>query len=343
MFKSATLRLTGWYLLTLMVFSIIFSLIIFQVATNELGDRLERLETSYLGSSNSNTNQAQSKSLALESIRLIEQGKASTNLSVELLYINIFVLVIAGFGSYFFACKSLAPIKKAHEIQSRFTSDASHELRTPLAIMKTELEVALRDKEASAETLREVLSSNLEEVDKLTKLSEMLLNLSRLSSVKLKLTYVNLNKIVNDTIKKLKLPAKQINIKAKGQQIIHGNETAIIDLIKVLIDNAILYSPKESVVEVNIIRHGQFAKFEIRNRGQGISPDKIPYIFERFYRADTSRTDGGHKGYGLGLALAKSIVDIHDGELHVTSKQNECTTFTLLLPLNSSVQAKSKK
>ncbi|MCX6728688.1 MAG: HAMP domain-containing sensor histidine kinase [Candidatus Saccharibacteria bacterium] len=340
MFRSATLRLTGWYLLTLMLFSVIFSVIIFQVATNELGARLERLETSFEGSSNINPNQQPGRPLTLATLRLIEQDKASTNLSVELLYINLFVLVIAGFGSYFFARRSLAPIEKAHEAQSRFTSDASHELRTPLAVMKTELEVALRDKNATSETLKEVLSSNLEEVDKLTQLSEMLLSLSRLDSVKLKLGSVNLNKITKDILKKYKLSANRVSIKAKGQQIVHGNETAIADLIKVLVDNALQYSPNESTIEVSIDKQDQSALFEIRNSGQGISPEKLPYIFDRFYRADSSRTSGEHKGYGLGLALAKSIVDIHDGELKVSSTPNEETTFTLLLPLNSGNQSK---
>lgn len=343
MFKSATLRLTGWYLLTLMVFSIIFSVIIFQVATNELGARLERLETSFEGSSNTNQNQQSSQSLTLASIRLIEQGKASTNLSIELLYINLFVLVIAGFGSYFFARRSLAPIEKAHEAQFRFTSDASHELRTPLAVMKTELEVALRDKNATSESLKEVLSSNLEEVDKLAKLSQMLLSLSRLDSIKLKLGSVNLNKTTKETIKKYNLSSKRISVKTKGQQIVHGNETALADLIKVLVDNALQYSPKESNIEIIINKQDSFAKFEITNSGQGINPDKLPYIFDRFYRADSSRTSSEQKGYGLGLALAKSIVDVHHGELKVSSALNLETTFTLLLPLNSPVQSKTKK
>jgi len=342
MFKSATLRLTGWYLLTLMVFSIIFSVIIFQVATNELGARLERLETSFEGSNPANPNQPP-QPLALANLRLTEQGKASSNLSIELLYINLVVLIVGGVGSYFFARRSLAPIEKAHDAQSRFTSDASHELRTPLAVMKAELEVALRDKNATTETLKEVLSSNLEEVDKLTKLSEMLLSLSRLDSVKLKLGSVNLNKITNEIIKKFNQSAKRINVKSKEQPIVYGNEAAIADLINVLIDNALQYSPKDSKIEIDIKKQDQSAKFDITNAGQGISPDRIPYIFDRFYRADSSRTNGGHKGYGLGLALAKNIVNIHNGELNVISIPNKETTFTLILPLNSSTQAKTQK
>jgi signal transduction histidine kinase len=187
------------------------------------------------------------------------------------------------------------------------------------------------------------LSSNLEEVDKLVKLSEMLLSLSRLDSVKLKLGSVNLNKVTDETIKKFNRSAKRITVKSKGQQIVQGNDAALADLIKVLVDNALQYSPKDSNIVIVINKQDQSAKFEITNTGQGISPDKIPYIFDRFYRADSSRTNGEHKGYGLGLALAKSIVDVHHGELRVTSTADIETTFTLLLPLNSSAQAKTQK
>jgi signal transduction histidine kinase len=325
-----------------MVLSVTFSLIIFQVVTNEVGSRLETLETSYEGSNPINPNQPP-RPLTLASIRTIEQNKASSNLSAELFYINLVVLIIGGFGSYIFARKSLQPIEKAHNAQSRFTSDASHELRTPLAVMKTELEVALRDKNASVENLKEVLSSNLEEVDKLTRLSEMLLSLSRMDSVQLKLGSVNLTKITCETVKKFKQPSSRITLNNKGQQIIYGNEAAIADLVKVLVDNALQYSPKTSNILINVKKHGEYAKFEITNSGQGISPDKMPYIFDRFYRADSSRTDGGHKGYGLGLALAKNIVNVHNGELDVTSEPNKSTTFTLLLPLYSSSQAKTQK
>jgi signal transduction histidine kinase len=325
-----------------MVFSVIFSVIIFQVATNEVGARLEHLETIFVGSSLEKQNPIPAP-LSLESLRINQQSQASSNLSIELLYINLVVLIVGGFGSYFFARRTLLPIEKAHDAQSRFTSDASHELRTPLAVMKTELEVALRDKEATTESLKEVLSSNLEEVDKLTKLSEMLLSLSRLDGVKLKLDSVNLTKIANETIKVFNQPSGRINLSSKGQPIIYGNEAAVADLIKVLVDNALQYSPKDSNIEIKIEKQDNNAKFEITNSGQGISPDKLPHIFDRFYRADSSRTNSTHKGYGLGLALAKSIVDLHAGELNVTSTPDEETTFTLLLPLNHSIQAKNQK
>src|SRR5680860_546650 len=332
MFRSTTIRLTGWYLLILMSLSIIFSVIIYQLASSEIQTRLEGFQTSLY----------ESKSidplLPDTTIILADQAEQTeANLFIGLFYINLMILAVGGFGSYFLARRSLLPIQKAHEAQSRFTSDASHELRTPLAIIKTEIEVALLDKNSTKGDLKEVLSSNLEEVDKLSQLAEMLLNLSQLDHTKLKIGSVNLEKITKGIIKDFKQPSDRILVNAKKHLSVNGNETAIANLIKVLIDNALQYSPKDSLISINLSQIYQHAKFEITNTGPGIRSNKLPYIFERFYRADPSRTSYEHKGYGLGLAIAKNIVELHDGELTVSSIPNQKTTFTFILPLNSNL------
>ena len=338
MFKSTTLRLTGWYLLILMFLSVAFSIFVYQIANNEVHMRLERFQ------SNLQDDEAQNfipPPITAEVLRANEQEKAASNLSSELLYINICVLAVGGFASYFLARRSLKPIEKAHEAQSRFTSDASHELRTPLAVMKTELEVALSDDKATAQDLKSILSSNLEEVDKLSKLSEMLLNLSRLDSTKLKITAVNLNKVASNVIGSFKQPKERIKFVSNKQLTVNGNEIALIDLVRVLIDNALLYSPSDSQVKVSIEKQDKNAVLIVSNTGPGIASEKLPNIFERFYRADSSRTNSEHKGYGLGLALAKSIADLHKGSITASSSSDE-TSFSLFVPLYSRTQAKSK-
>ena len=337
MFKSTTWRLTGWYLLILMLVSISFSIFIFQIASNEIENRLGRFQTNIQGSVDINLLPSRTNNF-----RNIEVIKASENLSIELLYINLIVLFVGGFGSYFLARRSLLPIEKAHEAQSRFTSDASHELRTPLAVMKAEIEVALRENDPTVKDLKEVLLSNLEEVNKISRLSEMLLNLSRLEHAKLNLGPVNINKITHDVIKNFKQESNRIKLSTNKYQIVKGNETAMIDLIRILIDNALLYSPNDSEVKIDISKQDNNAKFQITNIGPGIEAGKIEHIFDRFYRADSSRTNGEKKGYGLGLALAKNIVELHNGELSVVSTPDKETTFTLLLPLNSKLQAKTQ-
>lgn len=310
-----------------MVLSVGFSIAIYQVTTNELHRRLENFQIAIQEIPYSA--QIKIDENLLNSIIEAEQA-AKTNLSLQLLYVNLLVLLFGGLGGYFLARQNLKPLEKAHEAQSRFTSDASHELRTPLAVMKTELEVIIRDKNATNDELREVLVSNLEEVDKLTKLSEMLLNLSQLDNVKLNLGPVNLYKVTQSVLGNYKSITERFIVKTKKQPIVYGNEMAVIDLVKILVDNAIKYSPAGSKIKISMFRTEDMAHFEITNSGVGIKPDKLPHIFDRFFRADTSRT--GHRGYGLGLALAKNIVELHKGELSVTSQPGKDTTFYFELP-----------
>lgn len=314
----------------LMILCSILSVVIYQVASIEIHNSLDKLETSLQLS--------QKKYSSKEPRHEAETQVARQNLTKQLLSMNIFVLFIGGFVSYYLARRSLIPIRKAHEAQSRFTSDASHELRTPLAVMKTELEVAISDEKATVKELKDVLRSNLEEVDKLSKLSEMLLSISRIDDSGLKFGAVNINKVTKEVIKDFGKPAERITLNSKKQQIVFGNDVAIADIIKILIDNALLYSPIDSKIDITIFSKEEYAIFEISNSGAGISADKLPLVFNRFYRADSSRTNGQHKGYGLGLALAKNLTELHNGTLSASSIPNKVTKFTLKLPLKSSVQ-----
>ncbi len=326
MFESATLKLTGWYLLILMVISVLFSVAIFNITSNEVNLRLEHLQDSLL--------QVQSGLPSRDdNLRSREAGEASVRISMGLVYANFLILVSGGIGSFLLARRTLRPIQEAHESQSRFTSDASHELRTPLATMKAEIEVALRDSQSTKRDLQEVLLSNLEEVEKLSRLSEMLLNLSRLEHDKLERTAISLVDVTEDVIRLHKQPAGRITVKTMGHPLVDGNEAAITELVSILVDNALKYSPDDSLIAITLSRHNHHARFEITNTGSGIEAATLPHIFDRFYRTDTARTNGHEKGYGLGLSLAKKIVELHNGELSASSAPNHMTTFTVLLPV----------
>jgi signal transduction histidine kinase len=327
-------------LLILMSLSIIFSVVIYTVTYNEIQARVGRLEES-IQQYNSFANYP--LKLNPETIGDMELRQSKSNLILELLYSNCVILVAGGFISYLLAQKNLQPIQKAHEAQSRFTSDASHELRTPLAVMKTEIEVALRDKDADTKTLREILSSNLEEVDKLSKLASMLLDLSRLDSGKLEFKTFNYVKAVKDVISSLKQPKNRIKFTGKNKLSIYGNETAIQDLIKILIDNALKYSPDKSVVSVGLSVKQKQSILEIKNTGQGIPPEKIEHIFDRFFRIDDSRTCCDEKSYGLGLPLAKKIIEVHNGEIIAKSTINVETVFIAKIPIGSRLKNNNKQ
>jgi two-component system sensor histidine kinase CiaH len=327
-FHSATLKLTGWYLLILMVISLTFSAAIFHITSREFDIRLSKLQTSFEMKGTLSEN--------ADTMRQDETANASAAILLDLICANIIILVAGGLVSYLFARRTLQPIKEAHEAQSRFTSDASHELRTPLAVMKAEIEVALRDKHTDTIELRGVLESNLEEVEKLTALSEMLLTLSRMEHDKLKKSSVIMLDVTNDALK-LHKQVNRVTITAGKKVVAYANYAAIRELISILIDNALKYSPKDSSVTITLSnRDDDKVCFEISNVGSGIASDRLPHIFDRFYQADPSRTTTGDKGYGLGLSLAKKIVELESGDLTVVSGTNQVTTFTVFLPVYES-------
>lgn len=334
MFHSATLRLTIWYLLILMSVGIIFSVIIYQLASSEVSDQLEAIRE-----------QLRSESIVSEdfdftTLQSLQRAReAHASIFTSLAYMNVMFLAVGGVASYLLARRTLEPIEQVHEAQSRFTSDASHELRTPLAAMKTELEVALRDPKLSKAEMLELLESNLEEVDKLSQISHTLLLLSRLDYGGLSTRRIAFDDIVRRLIENINRQEPRIDYTAPDKPLyITAHQVSIEELVIILLDNALKYSPKNSKIRVKLRKRGKKAQLQVVNTGKGINPDELPHIFERFYRADESRTGGGKTGFGLGLALAKRVVEVHHGDLSVRSGVGKETAFTVSLPLHESAK-----
>lgn len=328
MFHSATLKLTGWYLLILMSISLIFSAAIYKVTTDELGNRLgefqERFEQPDMAPYTSPNHRL------FSSFRNDQRSSADRNILFTLVYVNALIFLGGGALSYLLARRTLGQIEQAHEEQSRFTSDASHELRTPLAAMKTELELALHDPNITKAEMQDLLKSNLEEVDRLTTLSTTLLQLSRMDYSNIEFERVDANVVAEEVIQRYDKNANRIVLQLpKTSTYIKANQSSIEELFTILVDNALKYSPANDKIQAEITVRGRQAQFSISNGGKGIPADKLPRIFDRFYRADESRSQGGA---GLGLALAKEIVELHRGELLVTSTESK-TTFRVVLPL----------
>jgi two-component system sensor histidine kinase CiaH len=335
MFESATFKLTAWYLAILMTISLTFSVVIYQLNFREISFRLENLQHSLMDNSMyllPSTPSDETFSYGPNSPLSVQSRQAAGQMTLSLVYINIVVLVAGGLGSYFLARRTLRPIKESHEAQSRFTSDASHELRTPLAAMKAELEVNLRDQNLSAAESRELLESNLEEVNKLIQLTQMLLQLSRMDYDKLERTSVDIVSVLNEKLKLYKKESKRFDITARKKAVVTAHQPAIDELMAILIDNALKYSPKGSKISIRIFMRRGMIAFKIHNTGKAISDEDLPKLFDRFFRADTSRTNSSENGYGLGLSIAKKIIDVHHGDIQVTSGQ-EGTTFTFFLPI----------
>jgi two-component system sensor histidine kinase CiaH len=335
MFESATFKLTAWYLAILMTISLTFSVVIYQLNFREISFRLENLQHSLMDNSMyilPSTPSDETFSYGPNSPLSVQSRQAAGQMTLSLVYINIVVLVAGGLGSYFLARRTLRPIKESHEAQSRFTSDASHELRTPLAAMKAELEVNLRDQNLSAAESRELLESNLEEVNKLIQLTQMLLQLSRMDYDKLERTSVDLVAVLNEKLKLYKKESKRFDIVVRKKAIVTAHQPAIDELMAILIDNALKYSPKGSKISIRIFMRRGMIGFKIHNTGEAISEEDIPKLFDRFFRADTSRTNSSENGYGLGLSIARKIIDVHHGDIQVASGPDG-TTFTFFLPI----------
>lgn len=325
MFASATIKLTAWYLVILMLISIFFSAIIYQISSSEVRSRLHFVEESFpipiMGTAGNTYSDFQQRQLQ----------EVTLSLFVALFYSNIAILILGGVGSYFLARRTLRPIEEFQELQTRFISDASHELRTPLAIMKSELEVAERDKTLTKEDMRELLQSNLEEVDRLTVLSDTLLKLSRRDFSELDFSLTDIRNILEKIIASHKdLPTKRFKLTGPKKLIVRANTPSIRELFVILIDNALRYSPDDSTIHIKLREEASSISITISNSGPGILAEDLPHIFDRFYRGEKSRASSGG-GYGLGLSLAKNIVQLHDGKIAISSTPNKITSVLVTL------------
>ena len=332
MFHSAAAKLTAGYLAIIMALSIGCSVALYHVSSNELAQSAQRPVDLY------NVVFGPSNSTDINNLRLRQLEKDRDSLKLNLLLFNIAVLAIGGGVSYILARRTLAPIEEALEMQKRFTGDASHELRTPLTAMRTEIEVALRSPELTKNEALKLLKSNLEEVSKLKSLSEGLLTLATTGGNDNAKEKVSVRQLVEAAIDQARKPAAAKKIKlssrVKDARIV-GDPQQLTNVIAILLDNAIKYSPPSSEVLIETKSKDNRAQISVIDHGQGIAAVDLPHIFNRFYRADTSRSKKNAQGYGLGLAIAKKITDLHHGSIEVKSSPAKGSTFTLNLPLVS--------
>jgi signal transduction histidine kinase len=146
---------------------------------------------------------------------------------------------------------------------------------------------------------------------------------------------VSLSEIIHHTIEKLRPLSlkKQIEISENIEKMsMEGNEKSLTELCIILLDNAIKYSPEKATVSLTAINKDAKIEVTVQDSGVGIAKENIPHIFDRFYRVDTSRTKQHIPGYGLGLSIAKRIVTLHQGTIHVASTPGKGTTFTIIFP-----------
>ncbi len=229
----------------------------------------------------------------------------------------------------------LQRLESAVKTLSQFAADASHELRTPLAVIRTGAELALR-RARSPESYRESLAEIQAEAQRMTQLVEDLLFLARnsASTEGMPMQPVAPCEIVRAVAAELRELAALRNIEVQlslddRNVVISGNAPALRRLVLALLDNALKYSRPSGKVVVSLTASPESVILAMRDFGIGIPPADLPHIFQRFYRADKARSEGG---YGLGLSLAATIAQLHGAAIDAQSTEGEGSLFTVTFP-----------
>jgi len=333
MFKSALIKLILWYVALVMALSLTFSFFLYHFSVNELKEGLNK-QYQDLTITNTNTNNNNSN------ITEKEFNERATGLLRVFIYFNLIAFIGSTILSYFLAKQTLGPIKKAHQIQTRFAALASHELRTPLAAIKADTEsVLMMANNNNQKILVKALRDNLRDVQRLEELTNHSLEVAKYqSSNQLNEETIDISMIIQQVITQIKHTKEGKNRKiiyAKDKAIMFtGDPLALKLLFSTLFDNAVKYSPKSSTINVALTQQAKKIVVTINNLGEVIDPHDLPYLFEFFYRSNNNRNNLKRKntGFGLGLALAKQIVDLHQGKINITSMPNIGTTVIVILP-----------
>lgn len=324
--KGDTRRLAATYLVIIMGLTVIFSTVIYGISSSQFDRPLPpRTSQTQLYQFNNRYYSIQD---------LIEQRaeEARAELIAWLAVLNLTVLVGGAFLSYFLARKTLEPIEAAMEAQSQFVSDASHELRTPLTALQVTNEVALRKKKLTIGDAKELIEYNLAETIKLRNLSDALLGLAKQDNSDTSREQFDIAPIIESAVESFKPLAegKSITIKQQASSApVTANKPALEHIMRILVDNAIKYSPADSIITITAKQDESNMVIKVRDEGIGIAAKHQTKIFDRFYRVDESRSSQNVEGSGLGLAIAKSIAVRHGFGLSVHSTPGKGAEFSI--------------
>lgn len=229
----------------------------------------------------------------------------------------------------------LASLDAAYSAQRRFVSDASHELRSPLTSIKSNIEILQRALDAPRDDRAEALSDVAAEVDRMTKLTNDLLALARADAGhKIEMSRVALNELVQEVHRQFQSQTNGVTLKLGrlDDANVLGNTTWLKQLLLILLDNALKYTPRGGAVTLQLGTLQGDALVSVQDTGIGIPQEDLPHIFERFYRADKARFRN-EGGAGLGLAVARWIAHEHGGEIEAKSEIGKGATFTVKIPI----------
>ena len=311
-FFRARLKLTGIYVLILAIILIGFSTILYKSLGRNLTDASE-----------DNFADVESHHHFVENT-LADVGN-------EIALIDLFILATAAGVSYALAGYTLKPIQKSVEAQRIFSENASHELRTPLAVMKNDAEVLLRNPNPTKDLIHSTLRSNIEEIDRMTKMAKDLLALARSENqVSVTTEKIDIAEVVKIMAEKMRPIAVEkhiaLTVTSAARLHVEGNRSGLEHILLNLLQNAIEHTSKNGSISVAVVQETPDMFITVTDTGSGIEAEDIPHIFERFYKGE------GVSGSGLGLSIVKALVEQHRGTISITSTKGEGTVVTIRLP-----------
>lgn len=253
-------------------------------------------------------------------------------------------LVLSLAGAWFLSGRALIPIETAFRRQQDFIADASHELRTPLTVLGSATDLLYQHRSEPLEGNSELFDDVRQEIGRLQRLVGDMLTLARsdLNELALAVAPLDITQLTADVVQRV-LPLAQVggieltfatSSPSQRPLLIEADPDRLQQVILVLIDNALKHTAPGGSIVVQVERQGTDALIEVRDTGEGIPDDQLPRVFDRFFRADVARTrTSAEGGAGLGLSIAKSLVDAHGGQLTLSSRLGEGTVATVRLPL----------
>jgi signal transduction histidine kinase len=262
--------------------------------------------------------------------------KILTNLIYTFSAVAIVMLGVIFLISRYFAGRSIAPVREAFEKQKRFIADASHELKTPLTVINTNADVLLAGGEGTLNDQTKWLHRIKSETERMKTLTNDLLYLTEMDDARARMIHVpfDLSEAVESVVLAMEAVIYEkdlaLDYDIEPGLSVTGSGEQMKQVVMILLDNAIKYANPQGSIGLALKRHQGHIQLSVANTGPGIPAEHLGKIFDRFYRTDPSRSRQ-HGGYGLGLAIAKSIVDQHRGKIYARSLPNEKTTFYVQL------------
>ncbi|NTV88847.1 MAG: GHKL domain-containing protein, partial [Clostridiales bacterium] len=260
------------------------------------------------------------------------------NLIYTFLIVFLVMLVAIYMISRFFANKAIRPVSEAFDKQKQFIADASHELKTPLAVINTNVDVLLSNSDETISSQSKWLQYIKSESERMSRLTNDLLYLTQIDNAEKELIFTGFN--ISETVENIVMTMEAVifehdisfSYTIEPGLRVYGSSEQISQVSMILLDNAIKYTNPSGKVSISLKKHQGCVSLSVSNTGEGIAAEHLGRIFDRFYRTDKSRSRK-NGGYGLGLAIAKAIVEQHSGKISVKSSEEEkLTTFTVDLP-----------